>query len=392
MSDALADAKRDAAVEALGGLLFGPARPAGVADVAAAGAAPAATTVAPVACASGPVAPSGGHGTAPAAALARHPRCQPLQRRLGQFAEEARTHVVACLPVQHAGLRERQIQALACPGDRDVHQPPLLLQAAEFGHRALVRKQPLLQPGDEHHVELQTLGRVHRHQLHRIVSVLRLVVASLQRRVGEECGQRRDIGCRRAGSRRGDRHAVGVDQHRLRRLVGHRRQADTQIRRHVLLDALLGEERAGGVDQFAQVLDALLALALGLIERGQPRGIDHLPDQFWQRQLTGLRAQPFDQCDEAGELLRGRAAHCLHRRIQAQVAGARRILQLFERACANAACREVDDPQQRTVVVGVLHQPQVGQRVLDLGPLEEAQPAVDPVRHAGREQRVLDDP
>ena len=47
------------------------------------------------------------------------------------------------------------------------------------------------------------------------------------------------------------------------------------------------------------------------------------------------------------------------------------------RARADAARREVDDAQEAGVVVRVLDQPQVGQRVLDLGALEEAQAAVD---------------
>ena len=62
------------------------------------------------------------------------------------------------------------------------------------------------------------------------------------------------------------------------------------------------------------------------------------------------------------------------------------------RARADAARREVDDAQEAGVVVRVLDQAQVGQRVLDLGALEEAQAAVHLVRHAGVEQRALDHP
>ena len=56
---------------------------------------------------------------------------------------------------------------------------------------------------------------------------------------------------------------------------------------------------------------------------------------------------------------------------------ARGVLQLLDGARADAARREVDDAQEAGVVVRVLDQPQVGQRVLDLGALEEAQAAVD---------------
>src|SRR5262252_6984807 len=68
----------------------------------------------------------------------------------------------------------------------------------------------------------------------------------------------------------------------------------------------------------------------------------------------------------------------------------RRVLQLLEGARADAARREVDDAKEACVVVRVLDQAQVGQRVLDLGALEEAQPAVDLVRHAGIEERALE--
>ena len=66
---------------------------------------------------------------------------------------------------------------------------------------------------------------------------------------------------------------------------------------------------------------------------------------------------------------------------EAAAAGPGRVLQLLERARADAARREVDDPQEAGVVVRVLDQAQVRERVLDLGALEEAQAAVHLVRH-----------
>ena len=51
-------------------------------------------------------------------------------------------------------------------------------------------KQPFLQPGQEDHVELQPLGGMDGHQLHRLGARVGLVVAGLQRGVGEESGQR----------------------------------------------------------------------------------------------------------------------------------------------------------------------------------------------------------
>ena len=68
----------------------------------------------------------------------------------------------------------------------------------------------------------------------------------------------------------------------------------------------------------------------------------------------------------------------------------RLILQLLERARADAARREVDDAQERAIVVGRREQAQIGERVLDLGALEEAHAAVDAVRDRRVEQRVLE--
>jgi hypothetical protein len=64
----------------------------------------------------------------------------------------------------------------------------------------------------------------------------------------------------------------------------------------------------------------------------------------------------------------------------------------LERARADAARRKVDDAQETGVVVLVLQQAQVGQRVLDFGTFEEAQAAVHAVRHRGVEERRFNDP
>src|SRR5215472_14445470 len=113
-------------------------------------------------------------------------RRDPAQRRLRQLVEEAALDVVARLAVQHPRLREAEVEALSRTRDRDVHQPPLFLEAVEVARRVLVRKQALLEPGDEDAVELEPLRRVDRHQLDRVLAGLRLVVAGLERRVGQE--------------------------------------------------------------------------------------------------------------------------------------------------------------------------------------------------------------
>ena len=54
-----------------------------------------------------------------------------------------------------------------------------------------MREQALFQAGDEDRVELQALGGMHRHELDRVLALLRLVVAGFQRRVRQEGRQRR---------------------------------------------------------------------------------------------------------------------------------------------------------------------------------------------------------
>ena len=239
-----------------------------------------------------------------------------------------------------------------------------------------MREQAFLEAGDEHRIELQALGRMDRHQLDRVLPGLCLVVARLQRGVREEGIQRRHhlatfgIGhaeCRRAGL---------VD-----------RQAH-----HVLAETLLGDECFGRVDQFIQVLQPVLALAVGLVELDEARGLQHVLDDLAQRLAERRRAHRVDRRDEGlqvGAALAGDRADALD---QAAPARSRRILQLLDGARTDAAGREVDHPQEAGVVVRVLDQAQVGERVLDLGALEEAQATIDLVRNAGIEQRALEHP
>ena len=106
--------------------------------------------------------------------------------------------------MQHARLAEAEVQALACPRDRHVHEAPLLLQAVAVGEAVLVREEAFLEAGDEDRVELQALGGVNRHQLDRVGAGLCLVVARFERGVGEEGGERRhDLAGFRVGHRSG---------------------------------------------------------------------------------------------------------------------------------------------------------------------------------------------
>src|SRR5688500_5630328 len=74
---------------------------------------------------------------------------------------------------------------------------------------------------------------------------------------------------------------------------------------------------------------------------------------------------------------------------EAATGGFGSLSQLLERSRSDAARGEIDDARQRAIVVGIGYEPQVGERVLDLLALEEAQAAVDAVGDAGGEERVL---
>ncbi len=226
-----------------------------------------------------------------------------------------------------------------------------------------MREQPLLQPGDEYRVELESLRRVHGHQLQRILAGLRLVVARFERRVRQESRQRR----------RNLRGGFGL---RARRVLG---------------VTLLRHEGSGRVDQLVQVLDALLAFPLVLVMRNEPAALDHRVDDLGQRQRSGFEPQAFDQLHECRQACPAPALQRTDRRVQALARRPRGIRQLLERARANATRGKVDHTQERGVVGRVLDQPQVGQRVLDLGSLEKAEPAVYAIRNGRVEQRVLDD-
>ena len=118
----------------------------------------------------------------------------------------------------------------------------------------------------------------------------------------------------------------------------------------------------------------------------------HLFDDLAQRQSGGLLAQHVDHRHERAQVGTDLARHRAHRVVQRAAGVPRHVLQLLQAARTNAARREIDHPQKAGVVVGVLQQTQVGQRVLDLGAFEETQAAVHPVWHARVEERGFNHP
>ena len=221
-----------------------------------------------------------------------------------------------------------------------------------------MRKEPFLQAGDEDGVELEPLRRVHRHQLQRGAPFGGLSFSRLQRGVGEE-GDQRTAGLGRTGQ----------------------------------LQIGLAHEALRGVDELAQILDAVLPILFRAVVRQQLTRVDHVLDRLRQRQAGGGHAHRLDLLDER------RHARA---RLAADVGGARglpqagagvtsALLQGLERARADAARREIDDAQERPVVARARRAgADTPSACLISVALEEAHAAVDAVGHAGVEQRVLE--
>ena len=303
------------------------------------------------------------------------PRRQPLHEVARQLVEEARRDVVAHLAVQHPALRVREVEPAPRARDRDVHEPPLLLDAVELGQAVLVREQPLLEPGDEHRVELEALRRVHGHQLQRRPAFGRLRLAGLERRVREERGQR-------IGRALVPRPSSGVAS-----APGARIGASTarSASRRKLSAALTSSSRLSS---------AVLRRPSrpGSARRGRTPRSRARPPRAAAARRVAARIASISRTNAASAAPALPPTRARSRRPATALVpcAARGVLQLLERARADAARRKVDDAQERAVVVGRRDEAQVGERVLDLGALEEAHAAVDAVRHAGAEQRVLE--
>ena len=115
-------------------------------------------------------------------------------------------------------------------------------------------------------------------------------------------------------------------------------------------------------------------------------------DQFGQRQAGGVAAQVLDQAHELRERSTRLAGEVRHGGVQAGVVDACGVGQHLERTRADAAGGEVHHARERGVVVRIGDQAQVGERMLDLLALEEAQAAIHAVRDAGGEELVLQHP
>ena len=233
--------------------------------------------------------------------------------------------------------------------DRDIGEAAFLLEALHtaFVERALRREQAFLPADQEDRVVFETLGGVDGHD--RDLRILRAaLVVHHQRDVFEEGAER------------------VVFLHRA--------------------------------DEFAEVLQApgRLDRFLGLVHRGVAALVEQLPREFGVRQAGRHVAPAGDVADQPAErLLRcpgqfvgvedaggGRRERC--------AGGAGELVDARDRLVAKAALGDVDDAFEGEVVRRLVDHAEVRQRVADFGAFVEAEAADDLVRHADRDEAVLE--
>ena len=108
---------------------------------------------------------AGGCGRQPGATCAS--AAALLHRLERDLVQEAARLADATLAEDLAAARPGQVQPVLGPRHADVAEPALLLEALLVREAARVRQQPLLEPDQEHRLELEALGGVQRHQQHR---------------------------------------------------------------------------------------------------------------------------------------------------------------------------------------------------------------------------------
>ncbi len=277
----------------------------------------------------------------------------------GHLANKAARLVEHLAAVDAAALRITDVELLHGAGHAHVTEAPLLLQAARLLGGLLAGEHALLHTDQQHQGIFQALGAVQGHQLHRIGVFVRLILAGLQRRVGEEGGEIAHV---------------------------------FQLVRALVL--------AAGGDQFVQVLYPRLGFLAFFrqihgLEAGVLNGDIRL---LVQGQQGDLLLQRVDQLDKAAHRVAGAAGQHLVvqqglgrlPQVEPLIPGI--VAQYLEGAIADATGRGVDHPLEAGVVAAVVDKAQVGHGVLDLLALEEAQAAVDAIGHGVLHQRLLQHP
>jgi hypothetical protein len=194
-----------------------------------------------------------------------------------------------------------------------------------------------------------------RHHLHAVFPLLRLAFAGLERGVREKSLERRKF-------------------------------------------ADLGRKPACGAHQLIEVLHPRLASVgfLASVVLEQPACLEHSIDLLVQRERCGVPGEPLDEPHEAvhrrgGLGTEGATADTGCGGFPQRAAGAaRRLAQHLQTLRTDAARRQIHHALEGGVIAPVGDEAQIGERVLDLGALEEAQTTVHAVRHARGEERLFE--
>ncbi|CAI8916143.1 hypothetical protein EMIT0196MI5_30307 [Pseudomonas sp. IT-196MI5] len=282
-----------------------------------------------------------------------------LNQAFRNLAYEARHLVVGLAAIQASGFGKGHYQILHGPGDADVGQSTLFLEAAGFFQAHLVREQAFFHAHQEHVREFQALGAVQGHQLNAVFVLVGLGIASLQRRVTEESCQWRQI---------------------------------------FVFFAVF--EVACSADQLLEVFYPGLAFLafFRFVIGDQPRLLDDGLGHQVQRHIHALGGEVLDQLDKRAKgtgRTTGQAfvGHQLaHRFPHRHIAVARMVADCFDGFFADTTGWHVDDPFQRGVIAPSFEQPQVSHGVLDFGAFEEALTAIDTVWDALAQQSFFQNP
>ena len=273
-----------------------------------------------------------------------------LDQLLGDLVEEPRRRVVLRAAEQHAGSRRGEMNSRSHrPGDADVGEPPLLLHLVGLGERPDVREHALLDADEEHDRELETLGRVQRHQHDLVVVASRSSVSATSETCSRNSSSTVNSRAEPTSSPRFSIRPCGLDR---------------------VLGLELGEV-AGAVERrLQQVAGPVAPSAASTPSRSSSSTNEAMP----------RTAGPVTPASSA----RRRAS----RKGMPSRRGER--VELGDAGVADAALGHVEDPLDADLVGGVDDRPQVGHRVLDLAAVVEAGAADDLVRHAEAHERLLD--
>ena len=109
-------------------------------------------------------------------------KTNPFNQLCRDLANESRGCVVHITAVEASVFSVGNRQFFHGPGDTDIGQTTLFLEAAGLFQRHLVGKQVLLHAGNEHQWELETLGGVKRHHLNAVLIGVGLAFPCVERR------------------------------------------------------------------------------------------------------------------------------------------------------------------------------------------------------------------